>query len=34
MEFITSIKLKVPDSKVAEFLAGYESLKSIDGLSE
>jgi hypothetical protein len=27
MEFITSIKLKVPDSKVAEFLLGYESLE-------
>jgi hypothetical protein len=27
MEFITSIKLEVPDSKVAEFLSGYESLE-------
>jgi hypothetical protein len=27
MEFITSIKVKVPDSKVTEFLMGYESLE-------
>jgi len=27
MEFITSIKIKIPDSKVAEFISGYESLE-------
>ena len=27
MTFITSINLKVPDSKVSEFLSGYESLE-------
>ena len=27
MAFITSINLKVPDSKVSEFLSGYESLE-------
>jgi len=27
MEFITSIKVKVPDSKVAEFVSGYKSLE-------
>jgi hypothetical protein len=27
MEFITSIKVEVPESKVAEFVSGYESLE-------
>ena len=28
MEFITSIKVEVPDSKEAEFVSGYESLEN------
>lgn len=27
MEFITSIKVEVPDSKVSDFVSGYESLE-------
>ena len=27
MEFITSIKIEVPNSKITEFVSGYESLE-------